>query len=86
MGEGRTLERYRAEIIDLHRQRKTQAQIRRHLEHQYDTDIPKSTLTDYIRTLRESGALEDAGAPRVTPEEEHFLDRSSSRNQVKNRT
>jgi hypothetical protein len=32
VGEGRLLERYRAEIIQLCRQRKTQAQIRRHLE------------------------------------------------------
>ena len=74
MGEGRLLERYRAEIIDMLNQRKTQAQIRRHLEHKYDTDIPKSTLTDFIAAIRPSGAADSTPEPRVTPEEEHFLE------------
>jgi hypothetical protein len=36
MGEGRLLERYRDEIIQMYRQRKTQAQIRRSLEEKYN--------------------------------------------------
>jgi hypothetical protein len=74
MGEGRLLERYRAEIVDMLRQRKTQVQIRRHLENKYDTDIPKSTLTDFVHGLRETGAVSETPEPRVTPEEEHFLE------------
>ena len=74
MGEGRLLERYRAEIIDMLGQRKTQVQIRRHLENKYDTDIPKSTLTDFVHDLRQTGAIGETPEPRVTPEEEHFLE------------
>jgi hypothetical protein len=74
MGEGRLLERYRAEIIQLCRQRKTQAQIHRLLEYKYDIDIAKTTLTDFIKALRESGALRAEPEPHVTPEEEHFLE------------
>ena len=67
MSEGRLLERYRAEIIKLCRERKTQAQIRRILEDKYDTAIHKSTLQNFIQALRESGA--PAGTDRYAPAE-----------------
>jgi hypothetical protein len=70
----RYLDRYREEIIQLHRQRKTQAQIRRHLEDKYDVDIGKTTLSDYMKDLRASEHIAARDDPRVTPEEEHFLE------------
>jgi hypothetical protein len=70
----RYLDRYRDEIIQLHRQRKTQAQIRRYLEDTYDVDIGKTTLSDYMKDLRASEHIAAREEPRVTPEEEHFLE------------
>jgi hypothetical protein len=69
----RYLERYRDEIIRLHRQRYTQARIRRHLEETYTIDVPKTTLSNYMQELRSEGAIGTAQEPRVTPEEEQFL-------------
>jgi hypothetical protein len=70
----RYLDRYRDEIIQLHRQRKTQAQIRRHLEDTYAVEIGKTTLSDFMKTLRDSEHISAQEEPRVTPEEEHFLE------------
>jgi hypothetical protein len=70
----RYLDRYRDEIIQLHRQRKTQAQIRRYLEDTYDVDIGKTTLSDYMKDLRAGEQISVQEDPRVTPEEEHFLE------------
>jgi hypothetical protein len=70
----RYLDRYRDEIIQLHRQRKTQAQIRRYLEDKYDLDIGKTTLSDYMKDLRAGEQIAARDDPRVTPEEEHFLE------------
>jgi hypothetical protein len=69
----RYLERYRDEIIRLHRQRYTQARIRRHLEETYTIDVPKTTLSNYMQELRSEGAIGTAQEPRVSPEEEQFL-------------
>ena len=73
MAEPRYLERYRDEIIQLHRQRYTQARIRRHLEETYTIDVPKTTLSNFMAQLRSEGAIGTAQEPRVTPEEEQFL-------------
>ena len=73
MAEPRYLERYRDEIIRLHRQRYTQARIRRHLEETYTIDVPKTTLSNFMAQLRSEGAIGTAQEPRVTPEEEQFL-------------
>ncbi len=70
----RYLDRYRDEIIQLHRQRKSQAQIRRYLEDKYDLDIGKTTLSDFMKTLRDGQQISAQDEPRVTPEEEHFLE------------
>jgi hypothetical protein len=70
----RYLDRYRDEIIQLHGQRKTQAQIRRYLENKYDVEIGKTTLTDYMKDLRGGEHIAPRDDPRVTPEEEHFLE------------
>jgi arginine repressor len=70
----RYLDRYRDEIIRLYRdQRKTQAQIRRHLEETYNIDVPKTTLSNFIQELRAAGLLGTAQEPSITPEEEQFL-------------
>jgi hypothetical protein len=73
MAEPRYLDRYRDEIIRLHRQRYTQARIRRHLEETYTIDVPKTTLSNFMAQLRSEGAIGTAAEPRVTPEEEQFL-------------
>jgi len=73
MAEPRYLERYRDEIIRLHRHRYTQARIRRHLEETYTIDVPKATLSNFMTRLRSEGAIGDDREPRVTPEEEQFL-------------
>jgi hypothetical protein len=73
MAEPRYLERYRDEIIRLHRQRYTQARIRRHLEETYTIDVPKTTFSNFMAQLRSEGAIGTAQEPRVTPEEEQFL-------------
>lgn len=69
----RYLDRYRDEIIQLHRQRYTQARIRRHLEDTYNIDVPKTTLSNFMQELRSAGLISTAAEPRVTPEEEQFL-------------
>lgn len=69
----RYLDRYRDEIVQLHRQRYTQARIRRHLEDTYSIDVPKTTLSNFMQELRSSGLIGTAQEPRVTPEEEQFL-------------
>jgi len=68
------LQRYRDEIIRLHRERYTQGRIRRHLEETYSIDVPKTTLTNFMRELRADGLIGTAAEPRVSPEEEHFLE------------
>ena len=74
MGEGRILDRYRDEIIDLHARRYTQARIRRYLEDKYDIEIGKTTVSDFFKELRESEQISSRDDPHVTPEEEHFLE------------
>src|SRR5688572_753839 len=72
----RWLEKYRDEIIEMHRHRVTQARIRRALEDKYSIDIPKTTLSNYIKELRASGLISTPDEPPVTPEEEHFLEQA----------
>jgi hypothetical protein len=68
------LQRYRDEIIRLHGERYTQGRIRRHLEETYNIDVPKTTLANFMRELRADGLIGTAAEPRVSPEEEHFLE------------
>jgi hypothetical protein len=72
----RWLEKYRDEIIEMHRQRLTQARIRRVLEDKYSIDVPKTTISNYLKELRASGLLSSPDEPPVTPEEEHFLEQA----------
>jgi hypothetical protein len=62
----RYLDQYRDEIIDLIEKREyNQLRIRKYLEDKYGIDVPKSTLSAFMKTLPDI-------VPDVTPEAAHF--------------
>jgi hypothetical protein len=68
------LDRFRDEIIQLHRQRYTQARIRRYLEDKYTIDVPKTTLSNFIKELHAAGLLSGPDEPPLPPEADHFVE------------
>lgn len=68
------LDRYRDEIIQLHRQRYTQARIRRYLEDKYTIDVPKTTLSNFIKELHAAGLLSGPDESPLPPEADHFVE------------
>lgn len=71
----RWLDKYRDEVFRLYQdQRMTQADIRRHLDEHYNIQVPKTTLSNYLRSLPAGRQLPAPGTPRVSPEEERFLE------------
>jgi hypothetical protein len=68
------LDRYRDEIIQLHGQRYTQARIRRFLEDKYTIEVPKTTLSNFIKELHAAGLLSAPDEPPLPPEADHFVE------------
>jgi hypothetical protein len=66
----RYLDQYRDEIITLYRDRRySQVRIRKYLEDNYGLEVPKATMSLFIKALPAS-----ISEPEVTPEAEHFLE------------
>lgn len=64
------LDQYRDEIITLYRDKRySQVRIRKYLEDKYGLEVPKATMSLFIKALPAS-----ISEPEVTPEAEHFLE------------